>query len=445
MWNGPSIDFKHGALRVSENQRFLQHEDGKPFFWMGDTAWELFHRLTREEAEWYLEKRRAQGFNLIQAVALAEFQGLTQPNAYGHLPLNDLDPTQLNEDYFAHVDWIIDRAATKGLYVGLLPTWGDKVVKGAWGAGPIVFNDDNAYSYGYLLGRRYGNRPNIVWILGGDRPAIWQEQDDYTELWRAMSQGLDEGAGRHILTTYHPSGSENTRTTKHIHHEKWLDVNMMQSGHGGGHDVPVWNWVAEDYAMTPAKPTLDGEPNYEDHPVNPWPNYDPANGYYRDHDVRKQLYRSVFAGACGVTYGHHSIWQFWSARFEIVNHADRFWTEAIDRPGAQQVVHLRRLMETKPYFTRVPDQSVLASDAGVRGSHMVVTRDSERRYAMIYVPNTQTVDVNMDAIAGDKARVSWYNPRTGTTTSLGTFATKGTRFFTTPDHGPDWVLLLDAA
>jgi hypothetical protein len=49
----------------------------------------------------------------------------------------------------------------------------------------------------------------------------------------------------------------------------------------------------------------------------------------------------------------------------------------------------------------------------------------------------------MNAVAGEKARVSWYNPRTGTTSVLGTFATQGTRFFTTPDHGPDWVLLLD--
>jgi hypothetical protein len=443
MWKGNSVDFKHGALRVSDNQRFLQHADGTPFFWLGDTAWELFHRLSREEADWYLEKRRAQGFTLIQAVALAEFDGLDTPNAYGHKPLIDNDPTQLNEDYFAHVDWIIDRAASKGLFIGFLPTWGDKVVKNAWGAGPLVFNEDNAYSYGFLLGRRYGNRPNIVWILGGDRPAIWKEQEDYTELWRAMSQGLDAGAGRHLLTTYHPSGSENTRTSKHLHNEAWLDMNMMQSGHGGGHDVPVWNWVAEDYALSPAKPTLDGEPNYEDHPVNPWPAFDADNGYFRDHDVRKQLYRSVFAGACGVTYGHHSMWQFWSPRFEVVNHADRFWTEAIDRPGAQQVAHLRRLMESRPFFTRVPDQSVLACDAGARGSHMVATRDSDRRYGMIYVPNTQTVDVNMDAVAGDKARVSWYNPRTGTTTLLGLFATKGTRFFTTPDHGPDWVLLLD--
>src|SRR3954466_15094563 len=74
-------------LRVSENRRFLVTADGRPFFWLGDTAWELFHRLTREDAERYLQNRAGRRFTIVQAVALAEFDGLTQPNAYGHTPL----------------------------------------------------------------------------------------------------------------------------------------------------------------------------------------------------------------------------------------------------------------------------------------------------------------------------------------------------------------------
>ena len=122
-------------ITVSDNDRFLQTEDGAPFFWLGDTAWELFHRLTREEAELYLENRRRKGLNVIQAVALAEFEGIRTPNAYGDFALVNEDPTRPNEAYFRLVDEIIDLAAAKGLYVGLLPTWGDKVTP-LWGAGP---------------------------------------------------------------------------------------------------------------------------------------------------------------------------------------------------------------------------------------------------------------------------------------------------------------------
>src|SRR3954453_9780780 len=73
-------------LKVSENRRFLVKEDGSPFFYLGDTAWELFHRLDRPEAARYLADRAAKGFTVIQAVVLAELDGLHAPNAYGHTP-----------------------------------------------------------------------------------------------------------------------------------------------------------------------------------------------------------------------------------------------------------------------------------------------------------------------------------------------------------------------
>lgn len=105
-------------LKVSSNHRYLVTENGKPFFWLGDTAWELFHRLNREEAESYLTQRAQQGFTVIQAVVLAELDGLIAPNAYGHLPLDNRDPTLPIEEYFKHVDWIVSKANSLGLYVG---------------------------------------------------------------------------------------------------------------------------------------------------------------------------------------------------------------------------------------------------------------------------------------------------------------------------------------
>src|SRR5687767_3952446 len=81
-------------LAVSENRRYLVTAQGKPFFYLGDTAWELFHRLNREQADTYLEDRAKKGFTVIQAVALAELDGHSDPNAYGHLPFRDLDPAR---------------------------------------------------------------------------------------------------------------------------------------------------------------------------------------------------------------------------------------------------------------------------------------------------------------------------------------------------------------
>ena len=81
-------------LKVSGNNRFLVYEDGKPFFYLGDTAWELFHRLNREEADAYLTDRARKNFTVIQAVAIGELDGHMAGNAYGHLPLVDLDPAR---------------------------------------------------------------------------------------------------------------------------------------------------------------------------------------------------------------------------------------------------------------------------------------------------------------------------------------------------------------
>ncbi len=312
--------FTHGKLQVTNNGHYLQFADGTPFFWLGDNGWELFHRLNLTEIKQYLENRFAKGFTVIQAVALAEFDGLRKPNQYGEVPLKNLNPATPNDKYFEVVDSAIHIARRLNLFMGLLPTWGDKVTK-LWGEGPVVFDSINAYTYGKWIGNRYKNEPNIIWILGGDRPAV-KDSSDWQPVWRAMAKGIIEATNNQCIITYHPSGGSNS-TSQWIGNEKWLDINMFQSGHGGGHDVACWDLVHRDFNYTPVKPTLDAEPNYEDHPVNPWPKWNPDSGYYRAYDVRKQCYRSVFAGACGVTYGHHAVWQFMNAREEAVNYPDR--------------------------------------------------------------------------------------------------------------------------
>jgi len=429
-------------LQVSPSGHFLVTESGRPFFWLGDTAWELFHRSTREEAARYLENRRLKGFSVIQAVVLAELDGLHTANRYGHVPLLGNDPTRPNEAYFQYVDDVVRMAQAQGLYVGLLPTWGDKVTP-LWGVGPLVFDEQNARAYGHFLGQRYRDQPNLVWILGGDRPAVAGEAD-YRPVWRAMAAGIDEATGGVTLVTYHPSGGNSTSAW--LHDEPWLDVNMMQSGHGAGRDTPVWDRIAHDYSLKPVKPTLDGEPNYEDHPVSPWPTWNPANGYFRDYDVRKQLYRSVFAGGCGVTYGHHSIWQMFEPGRSPITYPERDWTEALDRPGACQVQHLRRLMESRPFLTRIPDQGLLLSDPGAGAQHGQATRDAGGSYAFVYVPQaSQSVEVDLRLVSGRRVKAWWYDPRTGAVSLLGEFDRAGPRRFTTPGAGPDWVLVLDDA
>jgi hypothetical protein len=444
-------------LRVHAGGRSLETADGRPFFWLGDTGWKLLQSATRDEAAYYLQSRARQGFTVIQAVVLAEDESILKPNANGDVAFIDQDPARPNPRFFDHVASVVDEAARLGLYVCLLPTWGDKVTA-PWGAGPRVFRLDNlevARAYGRFLGDRLKGRTHVVWMLGGDRPAVldgrypdqWPQShargagfagnEDWRPIWRAMAAGLDEGFGAVALKLYHPQGGSYS-TTQMLLDEPWLSVHGFQSGHGGGRDSPAWELVARDAKLAPDRPTLDLEPNYEDHPYNPWPKWDPASGYFRDHDVRKQVYRGVFAGGCGVTYGHHSVWQFASVRNGVINHAEMDWVQGLHRPGATQVIHLRRLMESRPFHDRVRDAAMVVEAPQGGGLHVEATRDRVGTYALVYFPlNDLEITLDLGALGGGALRGWWYDPRTGFAEALALPPGAGRRVVRSPSWGPD--------
>lgn len=434
------------ALRVSDNQRFLVTAESRPFFWLGDTAWNLLQRLTREEAERYLQNRAGLGFTVIQTVALAEPDG-DGPNAYGDLALSDNDPDKPNERYFAHVDWVISRANELGMYVGMLPTWGDHWNTHKWGdfyrGGPEIFTPLNAAAYGVWLGRRYRDA-GVVWILGGDRLV---ESDVHREIVRAMALGLRDGDGGRHLITFHPPGRHGS--AEWFHDEDWLDFNMRQNGHAADFNNGRYEMTRADYDRTPVKPVLDGEPLYEDHVVAHNQDLEVAVAA----DVRRALYWNLFAGACGHTYGHHSVWQMWDEGRERILNAPMPWQDGLDQPGAAHMRHARRLLESRPFLTRMPDPGIIvpATNPGYipgRGRyHFTATRDAEGSYAMVYAPVGRTFTVRLDRLSGSRTNAWWFDPRTGAATSIGTFARASERTFTPPAPGEvlDWVLVLDDA
>lgn len=364
------------ALKVAEDRRHLTTEDGKPFFLLGDTAWELFHRLTREEAEVYLKNRADKGFNTILAVALAEFE-FHLPNAYGELPLENNDPTKPREAYFLHVDWVVDKAASLGLYTALLPTWGDKWNQ-KWGKGPEIFTPENAAIYAEWLAKRYKDKP-VIWVLGGDRPV---ENDTHRAIIRAMAAGLRKGDGGKHLITYHPKGGANS--SDYWPDEPWLDFHMFQSGHGK-RDAANYDMNAKNLALPALKPTLDGEPCYEDHPVRSLMKDKKPTEWFDDYDVRKAAWRSVLSGACGHVYGTHSIWQFHDLeKRKQQTDARTPWQKALDLPGATQMGVMRKFIEGLDWTKLRRDDAFLLNPPPSLANMAAVSTDHS--FAVIYVP-----------------------------------------------------------
>jgi hypothetical protein len=427
--------FAEAQFSLSDNHHFIL-KNQKPFVWIGDTAWELFHRLNREEADQYLKKRAEQGFTLIQAVVLAEFDGLHTPNPYGNTPLKNDDPTQPNESYFEHVDYIIQKAEEYGLTIGLLPTWGDKIWKSSWGTGPEIFNEVNAKIYGKWIGQRYKNKQHIIWILGGDRNP---QNNQHIAIWRAMASGIEDGVGGSdkAFITFHPQPNQKG-ASEWFHDDKWLDFNMFQNGHC--RDQAIYNKIYQAYLYQPIKPVLDAEPIYEDHPVcfN-------ANdlGVSSAYDVRKYAYLDVFAGAFGHTYGCHDIWQFYAPNQEAVNNPHIYWQEALLLPGANQMKFLRKLIESYPITERIPDQSLIIENDLAASERIQATRGSS--YAWIYTAAGKAFTLVLGKISGKQLKAFWYDPKTGISKPSFVIENQGQQKMSPPStgYGNDWVLVLE--
>ncbi|MGK6320725.1 glycoside hydrolase family 140 protein [Sphingomonas sp. DT-204] len=430
-------------LHVSANGHFLG-AGGKPFFWLGDTGWLMLGRLNREETERYLAKRAAQGFNVIQVMVLHspamtnryDAPALENGDPSGPRTTPGADPAKPGEyDYWDHLDWTVDRAAARGIYLALVPSWGSLADAGK-------LTPETAAAYGRFLAERYHDKPNIVWLNGGDTPG-----DKNTATWQALGTAIKAVDRRHLMT-FHPFGRTDSSWT--FHQAAWLDFNMFQSGHRsyaqeepGARSEDNWRFVAEDWARTPAKPTIDGEPSYETIPRGL---HDVTQPRWGADDVRRYAWWAVFAGAFGHTYGENSVMQMYvPGRDKPAYGAELRWDVALDAPGAGQMRHLKTLMLSRPFFERVPDQSLIL-DNGERYERVLATRG--RDYAMAYSYTGKPFRIRLGVIAGKRVRAAWYSPRTGETRAIGVFANAGERRFTppgTPRPGNDWVLLLDDA
>lgn len=432
-------------LVLTPDGRHFARNDGRPFFWVGDTAWELLHHATRAEIGAYLDDRAAKRFSVIQVCLVPEMDGLTRTNREGQLPFLNGDPAQPNPAWFDLADWFVKMAGDMGFQVALLPTWGSYVVKDAQPlfAARQLFTAGNAEAYGRWLGERFRRRPNVIWMLGGDR-----EPDGHVEVWRALAAGLKAGTGdRTPLMTYHPRGPGASGRT--LHAEPWLTFNSVQSGHqldGGAHEL-----VLADAARTPAKPVINAEPAYEGMPIG----FDLKNGRFTADHVRRNWYWSVFSGAAGVTYGANEVWMGWAPDLEPLSAkvkppflgAQMHWTNALAYPGSTQLKFLRALTESRPWDRTIPDPALVFEPKTGGTNFIAALRTDDGSSALFYLPQGGELAVDLGRLTGQTLNATWWSPASGGISNAGRFNRAGNKVFKAPTggFGQDWVLVLDDA
>lgn len=418
-------------LRVSG--RYFMEGD-KPFFWLGDTAWLLFHRLNLEEAYQYLRNRKELGFHVIQAVLV---------NSVAGDPVMDNEVKDASQpEYWDFCDQVIRMAEEMGLYLALLPAWGSLVKK-------KILTEDNAERFAHFLGKRYQNAPNLIWILGGDvrgsdGPGVFRKEA------RILKQYNPER-----LIGFHPFGR--TSSAQWFAKEDWLDFHMFQSGHRRYDQAQLgvwddnlakeeffgednWRYVERDYARD-EKPVLDGEPSYEGIPQGL---HNPRNGFWEEADARRYAYWSVFAGAAGHTYGNNAVIQFYDGKSGTGAYGVReTWQEALHYPGGGQMQYLKGLMESVDFAAGRPGDALLLFGQKERYHRIAVFAGEDFILCYDYMGDEFLLDLTkyMDQTLD----IWWMNPQSGACSYAG--AVKGeARWQASPlrrkGDSNDWVLVM---
>ncbi|KAM0753520.1 hypothetical protein T439DRAFT_377708 [Meredithblackwellia eburnea MCA 4105] len=495
------------AVRA-QGRNIVNCKTGEPFFWLGDTAWELPHRLSKDEAKLYLENRAKKGFNVVMIVLMAEHGGLDFPSRDGHFPFLDAesstkekyvpDVTKINPKYFDFVDWVVDEAAKLGIITALVPTWGRYWNYGYYPQGPLLFDEENIKVLGEYVGDRY---PYLPYITGGDSNRFWSQNTittvmsggsisdlpshDSGAVTEALAASLIAGQAKHNTSeqyrpflTYHPACMffplDLPASSADFYPESdWLSLDVVQSGHmgdqfglqgdaskyaswkGTSSYLPVRHMYGKKDRHGNPRPVMDMEGHYESTPQG----FDYKNELWNEHDIRNGAFQAIMAGATGLTYGVNSIWQMHNPTSTThppiapPTTAANPWYSELDLPGAFGISYIKNLITSLPsWHLREPDQSVIlsATHEGEGDRLVSAVRSSEKTWALVHCPFGEPVTVSPTAVGGTVGRAEWFNPRNEERSEIakGSFKVEGEGLtFTPPSAGTvadDWVLILFA-
>jgi hypothetical protein len=391
---------EHGFLTVADDGRSFEHADGTPFFWLGDTAWPAGAKATSDEWERYLDRRVAQGFNVVQVNTLPQWDA-SRPR--GRYPFGEeWDLESPDPGYFRALDDLVAAAHERGVVPALVAVWRNYVADDRDPTFPKTFTPEQAARYACYLGARYGAY-GATWFVSGDSGL----DEGVLEVYAAAARALRESV-THPLLTLHMISS--ITTSEAANEMEWFDYHLYQSGHHYGEQQRnAYRYAVESRDFDPARPVVNGEPCYERH------------GYFEEPElrvpreaVRRAGWWSVLSGAnAGLTYGAHGIWH-WHRQGEHVSHAEdrgmpEPWEEALSYPGAADVALLKSIVTRFSVGSLEPRQDAVPSaPETVRAAEF-----PDDGSLLVYTPDPRPLEVDASALTFEVEAVSWLDPETG--------------------------------
>ncbi|MDE6241024.1 MAG: glycoside hydrolase family 140 protein [Anaeroplasmataceae bacterium] len=413
-------------LEVKGNYLYMNNA---PFFWLGDTAWLLFEKLSVEEAKLHLDNRKSLGFNVIQCVLLHTYKdGYTCAGKSPHLL-----------EYWEEVKKIVEYAQNIGLILGILPMWGAMVKN-------HILNEQNIDGYADFINRLFQPFDNIIWILGGDIRG-----EEAFSLYNHFGQRLKEKDSTRLIT-FHPFGR--TGSYQWFKDCDWIDFHMFQSGHRRYDQVDMHAWddkktkedvfgednykyVRKNKSLT-SKPCLDGEPSYEGILQGL---HDCAQPYWQDYDVRRYAYWSVLEGACGFTYGNNAIMQFYRKGENGSYGVREEWKEALHMPGGKQMQHLKNLMLSIDFTKGVACPEMILNP---KPFYEYIPVFKSKDFILCYDYLGKEFSLDLKEYKKKKLRGFWINPENGKKNEIGILEGKDILTIKPEErkNSNDWILLL---
>jgi hypothetical protein len=419
-----------GPIRVAANGRYLTDAEGNPFFWLGDTPWQLFTSYTPADIQTYLDDRQAKGFTVVQAVLC--WWTLSGPacrdNTDGQNPFLNNNPATPNDAFFGNVDAIVDAAAVRGIVVAMLPVWSRSFISGVAPGDSTLVNTTNARAYGRYLGNRYKDRSNIIWLLGGDTAVL-----DKATVYQELAAGIQEFDIQAKALGYHP----NTATYDQGNNpypipETALNFHMAQS-YKRLDQIPFL--LSNMYQSHPTKPAILAEGSYE----GGWVDFDCCGSYPPVDNpwaLRKQAYWSYLGGGF-YTYGHDAIWSHgeWPSGGP--------WQSALNAPGAQAMTIVKNTLTSREWWELAPYNAIFANGEGLGLWQNAAAIDRSGGSAMVYLSMSAPIALDLTKITqGGVIRATWTDPRNGDQVDGGLYR-KAIQTLVPPDGFEDALLLLE--
>lgn len=377
--------FVLSRLKIHENKsNFIR--DGKPFFYLADTIWSAFTNVTIEEWEFYLEKRKMQGYNVLQINTLPQWDRCVADTGIYPFASEDgqkFDFSKYNQDYYERAKKMCQMAVDKGFELALVVLWLN-YVPGTWGSRML---DMNIMPKEYV--KKYTDKVisefdqfEPIYVVSGDTDF---DTDDAIEYYQIALDELCKKSPSTLKTLHIKRGYD-------VIPEEFLDkidFYMYQSGHNAMEQRMAYMLPQQISEKYPKKPIVNAEPCYEQMGYSRM-----QYGRFGVKEIRQAAWSSILSGACaGVTYGAHGIWNWHrinSPKNSVLGEgfdSPNPWQEALQFEGAWDYGFLKYLLEENRVEELIPCQELLENAS----EEIRIAKTKEGNY-FIYVPySTQVV------------------------------------------------------